>query len=335
MAESISPDVKKGGRTFVPTRTYDLKITIDDLDYTQDIIVVRFISSLATAYQSVDLVMEMDPNDIILKQLYGGSSIKLAITLLREDQYPGPRIDLDLMFTKGKFQLNEKDKVSTKDDQQKDRGYYSISTVIRGSYSVMNSFVNGVFLGKNLNTIISSLASSVGAKLEFDTDAQNTQPIDQVCVPPTTLYKIIKEYSSSAINPFDGFLDQRFGLFDGVPGIFCQYDRTLQIKNLTAKMQKNPAFIIYQIATDMEPTEWDLLIDEVSTDNTFFTYAMIDTDYSGNAKFAKIGSDINHIVKPKDTLSQTITQDLQTVGGKYSIIYKNKKRDRPYDLSLR
>ena len=328
MPEKLTPNVDKGGRTFVPTRSYDLKITIDDLDYTQDTIVVRFISSLTTAYQSVDIVFELDPNDIILKQLYGGSSIKLAITLLREEQYPGERIDLDLMFTKGKFQLNEKDQISTGDNKQKDRGYYAINTVVRDSYKIMNSVVNDVFLGTNLNSMINTLASAAGAsKVEFDSDGQNSSTIEQVCIPPTTFYKVIKEYNSAATNPFDGFLDQRFGLFDGVPAVFCQYDKTLQIKNLTAKMQKNPAFIIYQVATDMDVNVWELILDEVSKDNTFYTYTTVDTDYAGNAKFAKIGSTINHIIKPKDTLSQTITQDLKDVAGKYSLIYKNKNID--------
>ena len=326
MPENITPNVDKGGRTFVPTRSYDLKLTIDNLDYTQDIIIVRFVSSLTTAYQSVDFVMEIDPNDIILQHLYGGSSIKLAITLLREEQYPGERIDLNLMFTKGDFQLNEKGQIT--EGQQKDRGFYSISTVVRDSYKIMNTLVNNVFLGTTLGSIIFDLATSAGAKkIEVDTDGQNTKKIDQVCVPPTTLYKIIKEYNSDATNPFDGFLDQRFGLFDGVPAVFCQYDQTLQIKNLTAKMQKNPAFIIYQIATDMDLNVWDLILDEVSKDNTFYTYDTVNTDYAGNAKFAKVGSTLNHIVKPKDTLSKTITQDLKTVAGNYSIIYKNKNID--------
>ena len=92
-------------------------------------------------------------------------------------------------------------------------------------------------------------------------------------------------------------------------------------------MQKNPAFIIYQIATDMDLSLWELILDQVTSDNTFYTYTTVDTDYAGNAKFAKIGADINHIVKPRDTLSHTITQDLKEVAGKYGIIYKNKNLD--------
>ncbi len=329
MPEKLTPNVDKGGRTFTPTRTYDLKVTIDDLDYTQDLIVARFTSSLATAYQAVDLIFELDPNDIILQQLYGTSQIKLAISLLREDEYEGPRIDLDLMFTSGSFQLNEKEKVSTKEDSQKDRGYYTITTVLREPYKIMNTLVNGVYLGTNLSSIVSDLATSqAGAnKITFDSEGQNTQTIDQVCVPPTTLYKVLKEYNSAAQNPFDGFLDQRFGFFDGVPGIFCQYDKTLYVKNLTAKMQKNQTFTIYQIAIDMSQQEWDSIIKAVNDDNTFYTFQTVSTDYAGNAKVAKVGSDINHIIKPKDTLSQTITQDLQTVSGQYGIIYKNKNLD--------
>ena len=174
MPEELTPDPSKGGRTFVPTRTYDLQVTIDDLDYSQDLILARFTSSLTTGYQAVDMIFELDPNDIILQQVYGSSQIKLAITLLRENEQQGPRIDLDLLFTAGDFSLNEKEKISTKDSSQKDRGYYAIRTVLREPYKIMNTLVNKIFTGTTLSSIISTLGSSVGAgSVQYDTDGQN------------------------------------------------------------------------------------------------------------------------------------------------------------------
>jgi hypothetical protein len=73
--------------------------------------------------------------------------------------------------------------------------------------------------------------------------------------------------------------------------------------------------------------EWDKVLDEVDDGKTFYTFQTVDTAYAGNAKFAKVGSTIKHIVKPKDTLSHTITQDLKTVSGTYGVIYKNKNLD--------
>ena len=71
---------------YTPTRLYDLRCRIKDLDYTQDLVVVNVNSSLSTSYQVVDLIFFLDPNDIVMQELYGGDPIKLSIFLLREEK---------------------------------------------------------------------------------------------------------------------------------------------------------------------------------------------------------------------------------------------------------
>jgi len=193
-------------RVFTPSRNYDLQIKIKDLDYTNDAVLVTFVSSLSTAYQVVNLVMQLDPNDIILDDIFGGEPINLSITLLREQQYPGPRLDIELMYVTSEFQLTEKAKMTS--ITQKDRTLLNITTVARQPYKIMNSLVNDVFIGSNLRTILTSLTSDVGGKLNYDSDGENTIPIDQVCIPPTTFYKIVKEHSRNDPDIFDGYLDQ-------------------------------------------------------------------------------------------------------------------------------
>jgi len=311
------------GAKFVPVETYQIRVAIGELDYTSDLISANFKSSLGTGYQTMNLVFELDPTDVIIYELYGGQEIKVAIILQRETAEIGPRIDLDLVLITSDFLLNEKQTESS--SQQKDRGILSVRTVVRPAYQIINSLVNAVFIGKDLNSIITSLASSVGAKLVFDSDGRNDSSIDQVCIPPTTFYKIIKEYDRNNPEVFDGFLDQRFGLFNGVPGVFCQFDKTVYIKNLTSKMNKSPAFTIYQMATDTETKRMEEIIKKSTDGETFYTYDTIHTDYAANAKFASLGSNINHIIKPKDTLSAILNQNLETVAETYGLIYQNKK----------
>ena len=312
------------GAKFIPAETYEIRVAIGELDYTSDLISANFKSSLSTGYQTMNLAFELDPTDVILYELYGGQEIKVAIILKRETAEMGQRIDLDLILITSNFLLNEKQtEASTK---QKDRGILSVRTVVRPAYQIINSLVNAVFIGKDLNSIITSLATSVGAKkLVFDSDGRNNSPIDQVCIPPTTFYKIIKEYDRNNPEVFDGFLDQRFGLFDGVPGVFCQFDKTVYIKNLTSKMNKSPVFTIYQMASDTEVKRMEEIIKKSTDGKTFYTYDTIHTDYSANAKFASLGSNINHVIKPKDTLSAIFNQNLETVAGTYGLIYQNKK----------
>ena len=309
-------------RVYTPNRTYDIQVKIKDLDYTNDMISVNLASSLSTAYQVVTLAMSIDPNDVIIEDLFGGAPIKLSITLHREQIYPGPRIDIDLMYVSSDFQLTEKDELSR--STQKDRTMLSVVTVARSAYVIMNTLVNRVFIGTNLASIISRLASDVGASVTYDTDGQNTNSIDQVCIPPTTFYKIIKEHSRNDIDVFDGYLDQRFGLFNGTPGVFCQYDKNVYIMNLTKRLKKAQTFTVYELASLKDKREAKRIFDACLEGNTFYTYSTIYTDYSGNAKFASLATSINHIVRPNNTLTATIPQNLETVAGEYSILYQAK-----------
>ena len=317
-------------RVYTPSRTYDVQVKIKDLDYTNDLIRVMFDSSLSTAYQVVSMVMSLDPNDVIVEEIFGGAPIKLSITLHREQVYPGPRIDVELMYVSSHFQLTEKDEMSK--TTQKDRTPLTIVTVVRSAYQTMNSLVNKVFIGTNLSSIVSSLASDVGATMQYDTDGQNSETIEQVCIPPTTFYKVIKEHTRNDPDVFDGYLDQRFGLFDGVPGVFCQHDNKVYIKNLTAKLKKDQAFTVYELAALNDPNETDRIMKESMDGKVFYTYNTIDTDYSGNAKFAKLATTLNHIVRPNDSITDTITQDLQTVAKDHSLVYLSQSTTPNFNI---
>jgi len=309
-------------RVYTPNKMYDLQVKIKDLDYTNDLINVIFSSSLSTAYQVVTLTFNIDPNEVIVEDLFGKDPIKLNITLLREQQYPGPRIDIELMYVSSSFQLTQKDEMSTQ--FQKDRTTLTIITVARKAYKTMNTLVNRVFIGSNLSSIISSLASDVGTTVDYASDGQNTAAIDQVCIPPTTFYKIIKEHTRNDPDVFDGFLDQRFGLFDGVPGVFCQYDGKVYIKNLTANLKKAQTFTVYELSSMKDQKEMERIMNESMDGKTFYTYDTINTDYAGNAKFAKLGTTLNHLVRPNDALTATISQELETVAKNNSLLYQTQ-----------
>jgi len=317
-------------RVYTPSRSYDIQVKIKNLDYTNDMISVVFASSLSTAYQVVTLQMSVDPNDVILEDVFGGEPIKLSITLHREQVYPGPRIDVELMYVSSDFQLTEKSEMST--GSQKDRTTLNIVTVVRKSYQIMNSLVNDVFIGSTLSAIMSSLASDVGATLQYDSEGRNNAAIEQVCIPPTTFYKIIKEHTRNDADIFDGYLDQRFGLFNGVPGVFCQHDGKVYIMNLTAKLSKDQTFTVYELSALKDPKEMERIAGETLNGKVFYTYNTVDTDYSGNAKFAKLATTLNHLVRPSDTLTATVTQQLETVAKDYSLVYLSQSSTPNFNI---
>lgn len=303
-----------------PTVSYDLKLIIKELDYSLDLYRVQFVTSLSSAYPVVNLTLYLDPDDVIAQNLFGSDPIKLNIKLLSEEGVPSDSLDLELMYLKSDLQLTEKSKSTEK--IQKDRSMVVISTVVRNSYKIMTSLVNDVFIGQTLRQILSSLVSSTGGKLQYDSEGENKQLIDQVCIPPTTLYKIIKEYNMTSTDIFDGFLDQRFGLFNATPGVFCQYDGTVYIKNLTKKLNKDQAFTLYHLSTNVDAPELTSILNQVSTGKVFYTYDTVSTDYSGNARVGVVATTMNHVVKPNNRLYSVLQQTLKNVANKYSLTYK-------------
>jgi len=311
---------------YTPNKLYELKVKIKDLDYTNDTLEVMFASSLATAYQVVDITFLLDPNDVIVEEIFGGEPIKLQITLYREQDYPGPSINVELMYLNSDFQLTEKGQMT--EMTMKDRTRLTITCLARKPFTTMSTLVNDVFIGQRLSDIVSSLAATVGTVVDFDSYNRNQAVIDQVCIPPTTFYKIIKEYDKTSDDMFDGYLDQRFGLFSGVPGVFCQHDNKVYIKNLTGKLRKNQTFTVYQLASTSGDSKLQEKIYEEALDgNVFYTYDTIETEYLGTSKFADLGSSINHLIKPKDSITATISQDLQTVAQNYSLLYSQRNNN--------
>lgn len=317
---------------FTPNQLYVIKVMIKDLDYTNDTIDVVLTSSLSTAYQVIDITFNLDPNDVILEDIFGGEPIKMTITLNREQEYPGPSVDLELMYLTSDFLLTSKDELSRQ--TQKDRTPFKVTTICRKPFKTMASLVNDVFIGQNLNSIVSSLASSVGTSVTYDTNGQNTNTIDQVVVPPMPFYKAIKEYNKADPDMFDGYLDQRFGLFSGTPGIFCQFDNKVYIKNLTAKIGMDQTFTVYQLSAGADDKITQKIYDDAdNTGKVFYTYDIVQNSYAGTARFADVGSSINQIVRPKDSLTLTLPIELSTVAEKYSLFYSQKQKSLFIDES--
>ncbi len=312
---------------YVDNQLYVIKVMIKDLDYTNDVTGVTLTSSLSTAYQVIDLHFLLDPADAIVEDIFGGEPIKLTITLTREQAIPGPSIEVELMYLTSRFKLDSRSQMST--TTQPVRTPIRITTIVRQSYKTMSTLVNDVFIGTDLKSVIASLATEVGTTVEYDTNGQNTTTIDQICVPPTSFYKVIKEYNRGSSNIFDGFLDQRFGLFSGTPGVFCQYDNKVYIKNLTAKISMDQAFTVYQLASSDHPSKLDQKVfdDSDNLGTVFYTYDSVESSYSGNVRFADTGSYIHQLVRPKDTLSSILVFDLDTIAKEESLFYSQRNKN--------
>jgi len=303
-------------RTYVPTRRYDLQLKIKDKDYTNDLYQLRLVSSVNSPYQIFRMNLFVDPDDIILEKLFGKDSMKLNIRLLGDVEYAREQIDFNLMYIKGSFQINSR-KTLSMDAGQKERSTLTITAVCRDAFKAISHSVNEVYSNIIIKEILEDLAGKAGVTLKLDSEDINSERIDQVVIPHTTLKKAID------------YLDRRFGIFNGAAIYFCSYDNKLYVKNITSKVKMNQTFTLYQLATDIENEE---IIKKCDDGKNFYTYSTIDTNYSGNIKLSVEANRERYIMTPKDQLYYVLEKDVKDVSSQYGIIYQNKKVE--FDESL-
>ena len=296
-------------RVVVPTRGWDIQLIIKDKDYSADLYRVRIISSITLPYQTILFDIFIDQNDIILDKMYGQDKIKMQIRLLEQDQIPSDQIDFELMYITSDYPLTMKKPES--EGHQKERVPMSFVAVPRDAFKSATTYLNRIFLQKTLKQCIETIVNEdVGASINYDTDGENTTVIDQIIIPPRTLMKTIR------------YLDETFGLFKGPTVQFIDKDNKLHILNLNKKFTKDQTFTVYQLALDSVDDE---IIDKCTDGKNFYTYANLESTYSGNTKFSTLAKSQVHVVKPRDTLSYSIIHDMNTIISDYGLVYKNPK----------
>jgi len=286
---------------FKPDYSYNFKLTIKDYDYSQDLFEVRIVSSITSAYQIIILGIFVDPDEIILEKIYGQDPLKLSAILKGQTKGGEEQIDFELMAIRNSLQIQTRPDSTSggKIGEQVDRVPFNIITVCRSPFKSMTSLVNQVYTAKTVKEIVEALVteSGSGVTLKYDTEGTNKEVLSQVVVPPTTLYKAIE------------YLDNAFGLYYGVPAVFCMYDNILHVRNLSNRLKQAQTFTVYHLSSQEN--------DEKFTENldgkTFYSFNPIQTSYAGNSIFANLAKNLEFIVRPSDALYTTISLDLETI----------------------
>lgn len=292
-------------RYWSPLETYELILKVGSEDLTPDLVSAKIVSAVDLPYQHVVLELLYNPNDVITKKIFGQKPIRLTVNLLATNQFPSESITMELIYLESNMDLQSQ--ISVPAGKHVDRKIISITTVPKNAFLTMTKYVNSVYLNRNLQSIVRSLART---SVKFDSDNQNTTVLDQVVIQPSYLYETLE------------YLDKRWGFFSGVASYFCLYDNTLYVKNLSAKIRKANAFIVYQLATDADNRQ---IYDKCVDGKTFYTMDDLNTTYKANSDFANLGSTLKFVVSPKDTLTHTIQESLQNICSQYGLIDKNTK----------
>ncbi len=299
------PD-EPGKRPYVPSRSYDIQVRIKNKDFSMDVSRVRIINSLDRPFQMISIDMFVDPRDIILDYIYGQDPIKMSIRYLGQTQpeLPKEQIDYTLVHFKSGFTLPLQR--STSQTDQPDRTNFSIMTIPEKEMSSLSGLVNNIYYAKTLPEIMEDLTKETFSSLEIDQENLNTEPLDQVIIPPVSLNRAIE------------YLDYTFGFYKGTMGWNFRGDK-LYIYNLNKRMNKANVFIVYQLVSGDDNSK---VIEECNDGKRFYTYELMRSDYAANTRFASEARHINYIVKPRDTLYDTVSLDLEEVCKDYGLISK-------------
>jgi len=295
-------------RYWSPSRTYEFEVKVADRDLTPDLYKLTILTSIDLPYQTFVLEFFLDPNDLILEKIYGQQEIKLTAKLMgTAPSIVDDQIDFSLMYLSGDIPLRVQNTVQNQTDIQ--RSPITITAVSRKSFITMSTYVNDIFINTTIGDIVSNLVSKAKGELKQDIVGRNTEKLDQVLVPPTTLYQSLKH------------LNRTFGIFDGWLALWCSHDNKVYLKNLTSKMKSSYLFSVYQFASNVDNEK----IIETFDEEVYYTRYDIKTSYTGNTKFAIFAPTMKHIVKPKDKLSNTIEIKLEEFSKTYGLISKKNK----------
>jgi hypothetical protein len=305
-------------RSWVPSRTYDFELKIEDIDLSSDIMQVNIMSSIEIPYVSVIITLFVDPNDLILNKIYGQTPLKFTIRHFQDTApgVPDEQIEMDLMYVSAQYDIEMKSQMNSQ-TTMKDRSAVQITTVCKEPFKLMNTYVNGVYIGMTLQSVINDLARRLGATLDYDSNGANTEVIDQVLIPPMTFYQALR------------YLDKTFGLFNGMSSFLCLQDKPqpkIYVKNLTSRVKTSNLAIIRQLASGSGAEE----LFKESTGKSeagsylYYTYRNIETNYKGNTAFSIFGPRMIHIVKPSNKLYHKLDITTETFARDYGIGYMGK-----------
>lgn len=294
-----------------PELTYEFIVRIGDHDYSTDLVKLEIRSTINTPYQYFILDIFMDPKDILLNDVFGQQKIKLTIRSIGKtpENYANDLV-FDLMSINVNADYKPMQQHTARD--QKERTITTFKAICIKSYQTMSTMVNEIYFNKTPYDIISSLIEKyTDANLKYDSDGRSKLIIDQLLIPPTTIYNILK------------YLDKTYGIFNGPVAIHTSYDNKLLIQNLNTRLRQTQTFTLHLLATDKIENE---AFNPKDPAKEFYSRKASNNAYKGNSVFTVQAPRVKYIVKPSNELSRIHDIDLNEFSKSYGVIEKNNPK---------
>lgn len=302
-----------------PDVTYHFGLTIGSISYHQELYKLRIRSSIDVPYQSVDLFFNINIANAIKEKIYGQEPILLTITMLGFEGKSEETIKMDLMYLSSESDISSTE--ITPEEGQQDLDVFFIPTVCRAAYKTMLTTVNEVYPNDSLRDtrvvrVAYDLIKRAGGipNVDFDSDTVNNTLLDQLVVPPNTLF--------NAIN----YLDKIYGIYNGPKSLWCSYDNTVNLINLNKSIKSSEYFHLYFLPSDGDNSKYLLSNDP----KLYYTSKNIKAYYRGNSIMSFYAPKTRFVVKPKDKLFNIIQCNMESLGRDNSIM-SNKSSEIIYD----
>jgi hypothetical protein len=314
---------KKGESTYQSEPLYQIEVTIKGEEYTNYLTEVRIVSILSKPYPWVLLSLYMEAGDIILNDVMENDKIDLKITFNGLDKPYDAQEETNIELQC----LNCKHSVGTgysnsESSNIKPRTDVHLLTVPRKAYKTMNQTVNKNYANKTAREILDDLIKTkTEAELQYDTDNENTEPVKQLCLPGMNIAKLIKS------------LDDNYGLYEGASNCgYCKHDNTLCIYNLTAKIQKNQTFTVYQMGS-ASGNDQDLK--KCNDGKHYHTTEPLRPKYNGTSTLSALSSKIVYNTSPRDNITKKTEINIDSAFvQQYGVLSDKTKSEIKLDKNL-
>ena len=161
---------------------YQIELKIKNQNFVDDLINVRVVSSLNTAYQIVTLSILYETSSVILDDLLGKYPLNLSIKLIgQEEGLILESIDMELQYVDSNYSVQEGRPQLDSQAYIPDRTVVNIVTICRKPFKTMSQIVNDVYEGKTCKQILQELAGKTGAEVIYDSDKENTEVYQGFC----------------------------------------------------------------------------------------------------------------------------------------------------------
>jgi hypothetical protein len=302
-----------------PDVTYRFDIVIGGKSYNNELYRIRIRSSIDIPYQSVDLFFSMNVADAIKEKIFGQEPLKLTITMLGFEGKSEESIKMDLMFLSSESNLTSTE--TDPEQGQKDLDAFFIPTVCRAAYKTMLTAVNEVYPNDSLRDtrvvrVAYDLIKKAGGipNVDFDSQNVNNTLLDQLVVPPNTLFNSI------------AYLDKTYGIYNGPMAFWCSFDNRVNLINLNKSINSSEQFSLYFLSSTGDNSKYFTSNDP----KLYYTSKDILANYRGNAVMSYFAPTTRFIVKPRNELFNIIQCNMESLGKDNSIM-SNKSSEIIYD----